>query len=106
MDRYDSQNRAPYLTTSPTGEWVRYEDVRRELGDKCACCGEVGHDHRTLWMACGYNMDELGIPLDHKDVAEVTGFNRGGVYTLLVCKHCRALWLDAIKVWFEQGGDR
>lgn len=28
----------------------------------CQRCGEKGEDRRTLWMACFYEMSELGIP--------------------------------------------
>lgn len=31
-------------------------------GEKCQRCGEVGEDRRTLWMACLYEMSELGLP--------------------------------------------
>ena len=31
------------------------------MSDECVRCGFVGEDRRTLWMACGYDMDELNI---------------------------------------------
>lgn len=33
-------------------------------GERCARCGDWGEDGRTLWMACFYDMSELGIPLE------------------------------------------
>jgi hypothetical protein len=30
--------------------------------ERCMRCGEEGEDRRTLWMACFYEMKELGIP--------------------------------------------
>jgi len=32
--------------------------------EKCARCGEMGEDRRTLWMACFYAMEELGLPFE------------------------------------------
>ena len=37
-----------------------------EDGERCVCCGEVGHDRRTLWMACFYEMKELGLPFEEQ----------------------------------------
>ena len=62
--------------------------------DKCQRCGDIGEDRRTLWMACFYEMMELGIPF------EKTEKDDGRFYTLLVCKDCRADWMSAIKEWF------
>mgnify|MGYP007027865881 CR=1 FL=1 len=33
-------------------------------GYKCDRCGEIGQDRRTLWMACLYDMAELGLPFE------------------------------------------
>ena len=33
-------------------------------GEKCVRCGDVGEDRRTLWMACFYAMEELGVPFE------------------------------------------
>lgn len=33
-------------------------------GYKCDRCGEIGQDRRTLWMACLYDMHELGLPFE------------------------------------------
>ena len=64
---------------------------------KCRRCKKIGRDRRTLWMACFYQMMELGIPFKHQKL--------GGdkLYTLIVCKDCRADWLCAIREWFNQG---
>lgn len=37
-----------------------------EYAEKCQRCGEVGEDRRTLWMACFYAMNELGLPFEQK----------------------------------------
>jgi hypothetical protein len=34
------------------------------MSELCARCGEEGEDRRTLWMACFYAMQELGIMFD------------------------------------------
>jgi hypothetical protein len=93
--------------------------------EKCVRCGEVEEDRRTLWMACFYEMNELGIPfIEYKikgilqdkigeeeskvlkgvmlDIfsEEGTEFDRP-FYTLRVCKDCRADWMQAIKDWFN-----
>ena len=36
------------------------------MSEKCQRCGEEGEDRRTLWMACFYEMNELGIPFEQK----------------------------------------
>jgi hypothetical protein len=41
-----------------------------EHGEKCQRCGEVGEDRRTLWMACFYEMRELGLPFERKSLLE------------------------------------
>lgn len=65
------------------------------MSERCARCGEVGEDRRTLWMACLYAMEELPIPFEERD--------GGGhsYYTLCVCKACRADWMDAIRRWYQ-----
>lgn len=58
----------------------------------CTRCGVDCHgDQRTLRMSCLYDMLELGIPLVTHD----------GMYTMKVCKACRADWMKAIKQWFD-----
>lgn len=64
----------------------------------CKRCYKEDEDLRTLWMECSYNMDELQIPLEKEVIRE------GGVnylfYTIIVCKRCRADWLDFILMWY------
>lgn len=67
------------------------------MEDKCQRCGDVGSDRRTLWMACMYEMRELGLPFEMKQLNKDGAF----FYTLLVCKDCRADWLKSIKYWFN-----
>ena len=98
--------------------------------EKCQRCGEYGYDRRTLHMSCFYQMDELGLPFGQYQVmgeatdkvgkkeigdsgifvtefAKPTGKKNNKCahryYTLRVCKDCRALWMQAIKDWFENG---
>jgi len=95
-----------------------------ELGDRCARCGEIGEDRRTLWMACFYAMHELDVPFEEtgiitvesgpKSEGDITGtqldFPSGkafvthnkSFYTLSVCKDCRAEWMTAIEEWFKE----
>lgn len=42
-------------------------------------------------------MMELGLPFKIVECADKDRF-----YTLIVCKDCRADWMDAIKEWFEK----
>lgn len=94
----------------------------------CQRCGEKDYDRRTLWIACFYAMQELEIPFvrellfhtdfrelkkskkpfQHKDIVLQSGtFKTKGeltpqeMYTLRVCKDCRADWMQAIKMWFK-----
>lgn len=105
-----------------------------EQGEKCVRCGEVGEDRRTLWMACFYEMAELGLPFDEVRVRGTTHeldhverkpLFEGGpsfrtpvyreepdgpardhhFYTLRVCKSCRSDWMQAIKSWHESAPD-
>lgn len=74
------------------------------MGEKCQRCEKVGEDRRTLWMACFYQMNELGLPFEE---IKMTGTGDGHelydypFYRLRVCKQCRADWLATIKHWFE-----
>lgn len=94
--------------------------------EKCQRCGEEGEDRRTLWMACMYEMAEIGIPLERRAIrgvpleyshAEPIGsFNimahkfkeipdakeyEQRFFTMRVCKRCRADWMLAIQCWFR-----
>jgi hypothetical protein len=97
--------------------------------ERCERCGTVGQDRRTLWMACFYAMDELGIPFTQVGllgiVLEPTGeigqygmpvyktphpdwhekADRRVMFSLRVCKGCRGDWLSAIKTWFRKVPD-
>ena len=63
--------------------------------EPCQRCGEVDHDRRTLWMACFYEMKELGLPF-----LEIEESGRH-FYTLRVCKECRGTWMRYIQSWFN-----
>lgn len=99
------------------------------MSEKCMRCGEVGEDRRTLWMACFYEMEELGIPFEkaekyhisesdlepikpssflmHKyETKGTVGVHPLQFYTLRVCKVCRAEWMQAIKDWFTNKPNR
>jgi hypothetical protein len=100
------------------------------MSDKCERCGSVGSDRRTLWMACLYQMNELGLPfkelsmngtlheVESREPVIIGGMNLGDrpkwgppvggneparrhFYTMLVCKRCRAEWMQAIADWFR-----
>lgn len=98
------------------------------MSEKCQRCGERGEDRRTLWMACLYEMNELGLPLKQcrirgeylrktgkrksftgdvpvfkKPSGEDRDRENFNFYTLSVCKSCRADWMNAIKNWFNKG---
>lgn len=69
--------------------------------EKCQRCGAVGQDRRTLWMACFYQMDELGLPFGEKTMLWEDSKYKQHFYTLRVCKGCRAEWMGAIVAWFK-----
>jgi hypothetical protein len=62
--------------------------------DRCQRCNSEEQDLRTLWMACFYEMDELGLPFSH------TAVDGRRFYTLRVCKDCRADWMKEQQEWF------
>ena len=96
------------------------------MGERCARCGDVGEDRRTLWMACFYAMHELPVPFELVQVTGTVQRHIGeralegigvtlpmyeepdaaaksrpfGFYTLRVCKRCRGDWMAAIAAWF------
>ena len=108
------------------------EQVTTEsAGERCARCGEIGEDRRSLWMACFYQMNELKLPLVervlfHAKTEELTpakealklpdsnivlqsGTVRSSgeltpqiLYTLRVCKGCRSDWMQAQQRWFAE----
>jgi hypothetical protein len=88
--------------------------------ERCDKCGLFGRDRRTLWMACFYAMNELGIPFTPVGfrgvVVKKTGTTVWGAptfdesptdeaphthmfFTLRVCKGCRSEWMTAIRDW-------
>lgn len=67
--------------------------------ETCQRCGEQGPDLRTLWMACLYEMSEIGLPF------ELVSNGDRKFYTLRVCKDCRASWMQAIQSWFQNPED-
>jgi hypothetical protein len=71
------------------------------MTEVCAKCKEVGEDRRTLWMACLYEMNELGIPFDQKELELMHTDRKQHFYTLRVCKDCRADWMTMIKIWWD-----
>ena len=93
------------------------------LHEKCDRCGTIGQDRRTLFMACLYEMRELGVPFRPLAIhgrakrfvgndprfgyprfelmsSDETSSTRA-FYTLTVCKGCRGAWLEKIKEWFR-----
>ena len=77
--------------------------------ERCDRCGDLGHDRRTLWMACLYDMDELGLPFKQDTLTLEKPTDDGAGYTntcktfftLRVCKEFRASWMEAIQAWFH-----
>ena len=72
----------------------------------CQRCKEEGEDRRTLWMACLYQMNELGLPFQMQtmrwDVPHQLGKYNSDFYTLRVCKDCRSDWMESIQAWFNR----
>jgi hypothetical protein len=92
--------------------------------ETCQRCGEDGQDRRTLEMGCWYDMSELDVPFEptaikgkHMKLGRTESTIFGPVrtfvddpdakeqqtrlYTLRVCKSCRADWMQAIESWFK-----
>lgn len=69
------------------------------MSERCQRCDTESPDLRTLWMACLYEMSEMGLPFHLLDV------DKRKFYTLLVCKRCRADWMTAIQNWFQDRPD-
>lgn len=67
--------------------------------ETCQRCKETDEDRRTLWMACFYEMNELGIPFEQIGLSHLGSLRH--FYTLRVCKTCRADWMQAIQQWFN-----
>lgn len=40
------------------------------MSETCQRCGDDGDDRRTLWMACLYEMNELGLPFELKIIPD------------------------------------
>lgn len=49
---------------------IRTDDGGQDMTgqERCARCGEVDTDRRTLWMSCLYKMDELDVPFETQDL--------------------------------------
>ena len=71
------------------------------MSEKCQRCGEVGQNMRTLHLSCLYDLMELGIPFDIVYLQSVGIAVKHRIYTLRVCKGCRAEWLQSVKQWFN-----
>lgn len=84
--------------------WLTLNFVRMKMTEKCMRCGDEGEDRRTLWMACFYEMMELGIPFEKDFMYETSDPRETPIdfYTLRVCKDCRADWMLTIKIWFDR----
>jgi hypothetical protein len=99
--------------------------------ETCQRCNEEGEDRRTLWMACFYEMGELGLPFEQTAVkgvplkfSHIENYQPFNIpvpkfeeipdakerlykfFTLRVCKGCRADWMHAIKTWFNSENER
>jgi hypothetical protein len=75
-----------------------------KMTEPCARCKEVDEDRRTLWMACFYEMDELGLPFEKQTMINPDAHEwnkKQNFYLMRVCKQSRADWMAAIKKWFH-----
>lgn len=77
------------------------------MSELCQRCKEEGEDRRTLWMACFYEMMELGLPFNNQfmfypdESTEDGKETSNNFYTLRVCKDCRADWMRSIQYWWN-----
>ncbi len=72
------------------------------MPEKCVRCESEGEDRRTLFMSCLYAMEELKVPFEQHKTTE----HPKVLYTLRVCKSCRADWLSMIQKWFVEKPNR
>lgn len=73
------------------------------MSEECQRCKEVDEDRRSLWMACFYEMAELGLPFTKHTMINPDAHdwgNKQDFYILRVCKSCRSSWMKVIKEWF------
>jgi len=47
------------------------QEDKDELGELCVRCGDRGQDRRTLWHACMYEMNELNVGFQRKQIFRV-----------------------------------
>lgn len=66
---------------------------------RCVRCGgeESNGDLRTIRMGCGYDMNELDIPLSEVPGPRVSTAS----FSIRVCRDCRAAWMRAQENWFK-----
>lgn len=70
--------------------------------EKCDRCEMEGNDRRTLWMACLYAMNEMGLPFEMVSIVNDVAGGNSNFFTLRVCKKCRTDWMEYIKKWFDE----
>ncbi len=69
--------------------------------EKCQRCNAIEDDLRNIWMACSYEMNELGLPFKEKYMKDSEN-NKYLFYILRVCKQCRGSWMAAQINWFHE----
>ena len=112
---------------------IQDDAVPEAYGEICQRCGEIEEDRRTLYTACFYELNELGLPFSYQILfhakledlepakppdeillsdSKVFRLTYGTVtckgeleptkfYTLRICKHCRADWMQSMVQWFR-----
>ncbi len=72
----------------------------------CQVCGEEVDDIRHISIDCFYNLSEVSDRWQVVDIPGKEGQFGKRVYTLLVCKGCRAVFMfDFLKLFIERGGE-
>lgn len=72
--------------------------------EKCQRCGGIGPDRRRIAIACNsVNLVEcLNFPLLGKSDYARDNAPTFKWHQLLVCKHCRADWLEVMRNWYAE----
>ena len=74
--------------------------------DTCQVCGEEVEDIRHISIDCFYDLTEVFGGWKQERIPGKEGQFGKIVYTILVCKGCRAVFMfDFLKTFIEKGGE-
>jgi hypothetical protein len=71
------------------------------MTEKCQKCDDESDELRTLFMSCGYDMNELEMPFEEYIIRIADTNDSIKFFTLIVCKECQSNLLAMIQAWFH-----